>query len=77
MKSNITLKLDSDILRQIRILAAEEGISISGLLAVKLQEILRERKGYARAQKRALARLRNSIDRGWVRPASRDELHER
>jgi hypothetical protein len=77
MKTNITLKLDSDILREIRILAAEEGSSISGLLAAKLQEIVRERKGYARAQRRALARLRKGADLGWTRPASRDELHER
>jgi hypothetical protein len=77
MKTNITLKLDSKILREIRILAAEEGSSISGLLAAKLQEIIQERKGYARAQKRALARLRKGADLGWTRPASRDELHER
>ena len=77
MKTNITLKLDSELLREIRILAAQEGSSISGLLAAKLQDIVRERKGYARAQRRALARMRNSTDRGWARPASRDELHER
>ena len=77
MKTNITLRLDSKILREIRILAAEEGSSISGLLAAKLQEIIQERKGYARAQKRALARLRKGADLGWTRPASRDELHER
>jgi hypothetical protein len=77
MKTNITLKLDSAILREIRILAAQEGNSISGLLAEKLEEIIRERKGYARAQRRALARLRQGADLGWVPPASRDELHER
>ena len=77
MKTNITLKLDSEILRQVRILAAEEGSSISGLLAAKLQEMVRERKNYARAQRRALARLRQASDLGWVRPSSRDELHER
>jgi hypothetical protein len=77
MKTNITLKLDSEILREIRIIAAEEGSSISGLLAAKLQEIVRQRKSYARSKSRALARLRNCTDHGWVRPASRDELHER
>ena len=77
MKTNITLKLDSEILREVRILAAQEGSSISGLLATKLEEIIRERKGYASAQKRALARLRKGADLGWMRPGSRDELHER
>ena len=77
MKTNITLKLDSEILRQVRIMAAEEGSSISGLLASKLEELVRQRKSYARSKKRALARLRKGFELGWVRPASRDELHER
>jgi hypothetical protein len=77
LKSNITLKLDSDVLREVRIFAAEQGSSISGLLAAKLQEIVRERKKYAHARRRALARLSKSAAMGWKRPASRDELHER
>jgi len=77
MKTNVTLKLDSEILREIRIIAAEEGSSISALLASKLQEIVRQRKGYDRAKTRALERLRKGFDLGWERPASRDELHER
>jgi hypothetical protein len=77
MKTNITLKIDSEILREARIIAAEEGSSISGLLASKLQELVRQRKSYARSQRRALARLRKGFELGWIRPASRDELHER
>jgi hypothetical protein len=77
MKANITLKLDADILREARILAAEEGLSVSALLAAKLDEIVRQRKGYDRARKRAVARLRKGLDLGWTRPRSRDELHER
>jgi hypothetical protein len=77
MKANITLKLDAGILREVRILAAEEGTSISALLASKLEEVIRQRKGYDRARKRVLAQLRKGLDLGWTRPASRDELHER
>jgi hypothetical protein len=77
MKSNITLKLDTDLLRKVRILAAEEGVSVSGLLAAKLDEVVRQRKGYDRSRKRAVARLRKGFDLGWTRPRSRDELHER
>ena len=76
MKTNITLKLDSEILREVRILAAEQGRSISGLLSEKLQEVLRERKRYDRARKRVLTRLKEGLDLGWTPPASRDELHE-
>lgn len=77
MKANITLKLDTALLREIRILAAEEGTSISALLAARLEQIVRERKAYDRARKRALARLREGIDLRWTPPRSRDELHER
>ncbi len=77
MKTNITLKLDADLLREARILAAEEGSSISRLLAARLEELIRERKAYARARRRALARLREGLDLRWMPPRSRDELHER
>jgi hypothetical protein len=77
MKTNITLKLDAALLREIRVLAAEEGTSISALLAARLEEIVRERKTYDRARKRALARLREGMDLRWTPPRSRDELHER
>jgi hypothetical protein len=77
MKANITLKLDTALLREVRVLAAEEGTSISALLAACLEQIVRERKNYERARKRALARLREGIDLRWKSPRSRDELHER
>jgi hypothetical protein len=77
VKTNITLKLDADILREARILAAMEGLSVSGLLAAKLDEVVRKRKGYDRSRRRALARLRRGFDLDWTPPRSRDELHER
>jgi hypothetical protein len=77
MKTNITLKLDADLLREIRILAAQEGTSISALLAAQLERIVQDRRGYDRSRKRALARLKEGYDLHWKRPRSREELHER
>jgi hypothetical protein len=77
MKTNITLKLDAALLREVRILAAEQDTSISALLAVRLEEIVRQRKTYDRARKRALARLREGLDMHWTPSRSRDELHKR
>ncbi len=77
MKTNITLKIDADLLREARILAAEEGSSLSAMVAVRLEEVVRERKGYRQARRRALARLREGLDLHWTPAASRDELHER
>lgn len=76
-KANITLKLDTALLREIWVLAAEEGTSISALLATRLEQIVRERKAYDRARRRALARLREGLDLRWSPPRSRNELHER
>jgi hypothetical protein len=45
-KSNITLKLQRALLREARVLAAEEDTSISALLAVHLQEIVKKRGGF-------------------------------
>jgi hypothetical protein len=77
MKTNVTLKLDATLLREVRILAAEEDTSISALLAARLEEIVRQRKTYSRARKRALSRLREGLDIQWTPPRSRNELHER
>lgn len=77
MKANITLKIEADLLREARILAAEQGTSISALLSIHLEQAVRERKGYNQARMRAMARMRKGFDLGWTRPASRDELHER
>jgi hypothetical protein len=77
MKSNITLKLDASLLREIRVLAAEEGTSISAMLAARLEQILRERKRYDRSRRRALARLSEGMSLGWTPPRTRDELYQR
>ena len=77
MKTNITLKLDAALVREIRILAAQEGTSISAMLAERLEQIVRERKSYDRSSKRALARLREGMTLGWTPTRSRDQLYER
>jgi len=77
MKTNITLKIESDLLREARILAAEQNTSISALLAGQLQHAVQQRKRYDTASRRAIARLRKGYDLRWTPPSSRDELHER
>ena len=77
MKRNITLKLDADLLRDARVIAAEEGRSVSSLVAERLRDLVQARRAFERARRRALARLRRGFDLGWSPPALRDELHER
>ena len=77
MKINITLKLDTSLLRELRVLAAEEGTSVSALLAARLEQMVREGKSYDHSRRRALARLRKGMNLGWTPPRSRDEVYER
>ena len=77
MKTNVTLKLDAGLLREVRVLAAEEGRSSSALLSQRLEAMVRERRAFDKARRRALARLREGLDLQWTPPKSRDELHER
>ncbi|OLE13329.1 MAG: hypothetical protein AUG89_05380 [Acidobacteria bacterium 13_1_20CM_4_56_7] len=77
MKANITLKLDRDLLRKVRVLAAERDTSVSALMSEQLEKAVREREGYQQAKRRALAILKKGFDLGYKPPASRDELHER
>ncbi len=77
MKTNVTLKIEADLLQEARVLAAGEGSSISALLATRLEEAVRERKGYNQARRSALARLRSGFDLHWTPSRSRGEMHER
>ena len=77
MTANVSLKLESVLLREARVIAAEEGRSVSALLSERLESMVRERKAFDKARRRALARLREGLDLQWTPPASRDELHER
>ena len=76
-KTNITLKLDADLLRAVKVAAAEKGTSISAVMTEKLEEFVKEKDDYERAMKRAIARMKKGWALGWQKPKSRDELHER
>ena len=76
-KTNITLKLDAGLVRAIKVIAAVQGISVSALMARKLEEEVRQNGSYDQAMKRALALMKEGSGSGWQKPKSRDELHER
>ncbi len=76
-KANITLKLDRDLLREARILAAEQDTSISAIVAAKLDEAVNAKKSRDVTKMKSLARMRKGYHLGFKPPASRDELHER
>ena len=75
--TKVTLRIKRDLLQKARLLAAEKGISIGALVNGYLEQIVRERRGYQYAQKRALARLSRGFDLKFRPAARRDELHDR
>lgn len=77
MKTNITLKIDANLLREVKVLAASQGTSVSRLVADQLEYLIRHEKAYEKAKRRALARLRRGFDLEWSPSMSREELHER
>jgi plasmid stability protein len=76
---NITLSLPEETLREVKVLAARKGTSVSALLSQTLTELLANEGGYAAARERSLA----GFGRGWDLGTDgeigwdRDELHER
>ena len=75
--ANITLKVDDDLLREAKVLAAKQGTSVSRLVAEQLEKLVQRDARYDAARRRALKRLATGYDLGWQAPRSRDELHER
>ena len=77
MMTKVTLTLDADLLNELRVVAGEEGRSLAGLLTDHLAALVRDRKRFDNARRRALARLQNGLDLQWTPLESRDRLHER
>jgi len=72
---NITITLEENVARWVRLEAARKETSVSRLLAGILKDRIREEDGYDRAMRRALARKPFLKTDG--RYLSREEAHER
>ena len=76
-KQNLTVQLDREVVRRAKILAAQRGTSVSGLVASSIARMVDEEEGYEVAQRRALAFLEKGFRLGGRVHATREELHER
>lgn len=76
-KTNLTLKLDTELVRALKIVAAKRGSSISALVTNNLERIVQEQDEYEQAMRRSIARMKEGWAFDWQKPKSRDELHER
>jgi hypothetical protein len=78
-KQNVTLSIPKTLLRQAKIMAMSQNKSLSQFLKESLEEKVREKADYKKAQKRQLRLLKNGLDlgtKGQIK-SSRDDLHAR
>jgi predicted transcriptional regulator len=76
-KVNLTIKIEKDLLRKIRIIAAEKDTSISAIVADAIEQQSTQSGRYEEARRRAIARMNSGVKLNWEKPLSRDEMHER
>ena len=76
-KQNVTLSLDRELVRRVKILAAKRSVSISGLIARELERLACEDDAYERAKGKAFSLLDDAFDLGNARIVDREKLHER
>jgi hypothetical protein len=76
-KQNITLSLEKDLLRKVRLLSSRKSISVSKLLSNELERLVAESERYAQAKRSALSALKKGFHMGGTITATRDELHDR
>ena len=78
MKHNITLAIDRDLLKHARALAAQQGTSVSGLLAAELRRLVQNNDEYQQNKAKALALLASPPFRlGGRGVGDREALHDR
>ena len=78
-RQNVTLSLPKALLRKAKVLAAQQGKSLSELMKEALERLTSQDDDYEKAKKRHLKLLKRGIDlgSGGELTVSRDELHER
>jgi hypothetical protein len=75
-KHNITVAIESGLLKKARAVAARRGLSVSALLADELRELVKDDAQYAAARKRAYSLLSTPLPLAGS-ALTREQLHER
>jgi hypothetical protein len=76
-KQNITVAIESTLLKQARAIAARRGRSVSALLADELRELIGEDRAYEAARHSAKSMLQTGFDLQGARMRDRSEIHGR
>ena len=75
----VTLAIPKEVLRRVKLIAVQQGTSVSGLLTQVLEGIVSREEGYELARERYLACLDRGMDlgTGGAIPWKRKDLHGR
>ena len=78
-KQNVTLSLPRNLIKRVKVLAAEQDSSISAILERLLSEYASNQDGYRQAHQDHASILKNGFELGTGGSSSwgRDELHDR
>ena len=78
-RRNVTLSIPRQLLKQAKIIAAGQDKSLSQFFSESLEEKVREKTDYSKAQKRQMRLLKKGLDLGTMGQVktSRDDLHFR
>ena len=79
MATNITIRVDDHLAREMKILAAKKGTSLSAMATEFFASLTRCDSAYEHARTRDIALMRRGFNMGTQGKATwtRDELHER
>ena len=77
MKQNITLALDREVLLAARVFAAQQGTSVSAMLADELIEKIGNNRRYEHSKQIALSMLEQPWSLGGQGLNDREALHDR
>ncbi len=77
MKQNITLSLDTDLIKKGKIIASKKETSLNRLLSDFLKQIIDEEDFYEQCKRKAMNTLNKGYHLGGKITYTREELHER
>jgi hypothetical protein len=77
MKRNLTIQLDESTIRDAKIVAAKQSMSLSRLVSEEIRKAAAKESSYEKAKVSALSRLKRGYDLGGGKMPRREELHER
>jgi len=77
MKRNLTIQLDESTIRDAKIIAAKQSMSLSRLVSEEIRKAAAKESSYEKAQRSALSRLKHGYDLGGGKMPDREKLHER